>query len=53
MDIYTHIMADRFEEEVGKFGMAMDVGEGVGMANEVATDTEMEDGENMGMAISL
>ena len=53
MDIYTHIMADRFEEEVGKFGMAMDVGEGVGMANEVAADTEMEDGENMGMAISL
>lgn len=53
MDIYTHVMTDRFEEEVGKFGMAMDVGEGVGMANEVVADTEMEDKENVGMAISL
>ncbi len=41
MDIYTHVMPEKYEEEIEKFGMAMGVSNGVESA--VEPDVEMEE----------
>lgn len=47
MDIYTHVTGNEIEEEIGKFGMALDVGEGVGMAVEDKNDIGLSENEGV------
>jgi len=47
IDIYTHISEAKYEEEIDKFGMAMD--EEVDMPEEEMEDIDQDEGQGVGM----
>ena len=47
IDIYTHISEAKYEEEIDKFGMAMD--EEDDMSEEEMEDIDQDEGQGLGM----